>query len=174
MEANAPPGDRSPRRRGYSVRGLANWILDYAAELGLPITNMTLNKLVYFAYERSLIRRGTILTNAKIEAWDHGPVFREVYQAFKSFGDRPITARASFFSVTTGALEESAADLVSEDALFLREALRELMPLSASKLRELSHAEGGAWHSVWCYDGRANPGMEITSNLILDVSRKDA
>lgn len=173
MTNDAPARDRSLQRRGYSVRGLANWVLDYAAELKLPVTNMALNKLVYFAYERSLLRRGMILTNAKIEAWDHGPVFREVYQAFKSFADRPITSRASFFSIQTGAVEESVVDLSEDDASFLRNALRELVPLSASKLRELSHIEGGAWHQVWCYDGHANPGMEITPDLILDLHKKD-
>lgn len=174
MKDGAPARDESLQRASYSVRGLANWILDYAAELGLPITNMALNKLVYFAYERALVRRGVIVTNAKIEAWDHGPVFREVYQAFKGFGDKPITARASFFSVKTGAVEESVADLSDEDAAFLRVALRELMPLSASRLRELSHIEGGAWHRVWCYEGHANPGMEITPDMILDANHKDA
>ena len=174
MDIDSPNRVSLPKRRGYSVRGLANWILDYADELGLPVTNMGLNKLVYFAYERSLIRRDVIVTNAKIEAWDHGPVFREVYQAFKSFGDEPITTRASFFSVRTGTVEKSTADLTSEDSAFLREALRDLIPLSASQLRQLSHVEGGAWDTVWCYDGHANPGMEITPELILDLSHKDA
>jgi uncharacterized phage-associated protein len=173
MSNDAPASVQSLQPRGYSVRGLANWILDYAAELKLPVTNMALNKLVYFAYERSLIARGTILTNAKIEAWDHGPVFREVYQSFKSFADKPIISRASFFSVQSGALEESVADLSLDDAAFLRSALRDLIPLSASRLRELSHIEGGAWHQVWCYDGHANPGMEITPELILDLGNKD-
>lgn len=173
MSAQQSHGDQSLHRCGHSVRGLANWILDYAAELGLPITNMALNKLVYFAYESTLLRHGKIVTNAKIEAWDHGPVFREVYQAFKSFGDRPITARASFFSTRTGDVETSVAKLTDEDAAFLRKGLHDLMSLSASRLRELSHIPGGAWHRVWCYDGHANPGMEITPELILDLSQKD-
>ena len=174
MSGSATGPAPSPYRRGYSVRGLANWVLDYAAELGQPVTNMALNKLVYFAVERMLVRQLAALTNAKIEAWDHGPVFREVYQAFKQHGDRAITTRASFFSVKSGEVERSVAELSREDEHFLRGALLDLLPLSASKLRELSHIEGGAWHRVWCYSGHAHPGMEITHDLLLEAHDKDA
>jgi uncharacterized phage-associated protein len=159
-------------RRGYSIRGLANWLLDYADELNLPITNMALNKLLFFAYEEYLVRFGTVLTNAKIEAWEHGPVFREVYQSFKCHGDRPITARASFFSTQTMKVEKSVADISPVDESTLKAALAPLMHLSAARLRNLSHVEGGAWHQVWWYQGHANPGMEITPNQILRGRRK--
>jgi uncharacterized phage-associated protein len=154
-------------RRGYSVRGLANWILDYADELGVPITNMALNKLVFFAYEDILLRSGVALTNAKIEAWEHGPVFREIYQSFKDHGDRPITSRASFFSPQTMTVEKSALQLTAADDAIIKAALTPLMSLSPAKLRQLSHVAGGAWHRVWWYRGHANPGMEITPELIL-------
>lgn len=82
---------------GYSVRGIANWILDEADARKLPVTNMALNKLTYFLYESYLINFGAVVTKARIEAWEHGPVFREIYQAFKKYGDKPIKGRATFF-----------------------------------------------------------------------------
>lgn len=159
--------DASLRRLGYSVRGLSNWILDLADRLELPVTNMALNKLLYFAYEKMLIEEGVILTDARIEAWDHGPVFREVYHAFKVSGDGPIRERVQFYSVDTGEVETSRVELPPETASRLESLLRPLLPLSASRLRQVSHAKGGAWHQVWCYDGYANPGMEITPGRIL-------
>lgn len=169
---SVPPSTMSVQR-GYSVRGLANWILDYADELGLPITNMALNKLIFFAYEESLARLNVMLTNAKIEAWEHGPVFREVYQAFKDNGDRPIRNRAAFFSPTTMTVETSTVTLSRADEAVLKAVLAPLMPLSAARLRHRSHVEGGAWHRVWWYQGHANPGMEITPDQILS-SRSNA
>ncbi len=154
-------------RRGYSVRGLANWILDYADELGVPITNMALNKLIFFAFEDTLLRSGVALTNAKIEAWEHGPVFREIYQEFKDYVDRPITSRASFFSPQTMSVEISVLQLTAADDASMKATLAPLMSLSAAQLRQLSHVAGGAWHSVWWYRGHSNPGMEITHELIL-------
>ena len=157
-------------RRRYSVRGLANWVLDLAGELNLPVTNMALNKLVFFACERLLIEHGVLLTNARIEAWEHGPVFREIYQFFKDFDDKPISTRVKFFSPISRDTEISCVTLSPEDEEILRRTLKPLIPLSASRLRAMSHVEGGAWHRVWWHQGGANPGMEITPELLIEAS----
>ena len=154
----------------YSVRGLANWILDFAESRGHGLTNMAINKLVFFAYEAVLLKHGRKLTTAKIEAWDHGPVFRELYQDFKRHEHRPISSRASFYSVASGNTEISKIDLAPEDEAEIVRTLESLIGLTASQLRELSHVEGGAWHRVWGYDGYANPGMEITPQTILKAA----
>jgi uncharacterized phage-associated protein len=159
-----------PTRLGYSIRGLANWILDYADELRIPISNMAINKLAFFAFEFLLLERGKILTDAKIEAWEHGPVFREVYQSFKHWGDRPIKSRAEFYSVESGMVEIVRQDLDDSTSVFLRDRLRPMLSLSASVLREISHQSGGAWDKVWRYKGHANPGMEITIDHIISSS----
>lgn len=128
---------------------------------------MALNKLAYFLYEAYLLSFGAVLTNAKIEAWEHGPVFREIYQSFRQYGDKPITGRASFFSIKSEKLEQASANISDEDESFFRETLSPLLPLNASRLRALSHAEGGPWWRVWWYEGEVNPGMEITPDMIL-------
>lgn len=160
--------DTIPRLK-HSIRGIANWVLDFADEIGYPVTNMALNKLIFFAFEKVLKEDRIILTDAKIEAWDHGPVFREVYQGFKSYGDGHITGRVRFYSLDTGEQVVATANLDPAISDRLKAILKPLIPLSASKLRNLSHVEGGAWHQVWCHDGYANPGMEITPELILNT-----
>src|SRR5436853_5755481 len=111
----APAKEVILRRAEHSIRGLANWILDFADEVEIDITNMALNKLAFFAYEAYLLRKRTILTNAKIEAWEHGPVFREIYQDFKAWGDKPIRGRCSFYSVETDAVETPKLVLPDEE-----------------------------------------------------------
>lgn len=169
---NMPTGPESEsyERRGYSVRGLANWILDLADEQGYPVSNMALNKLVFFACERLLVERRALLTNAKIEAWEHGPVFREIYQSFKECADRPIRLRARFFSAATGTMELASVQLRQDDEAAITDAIVPLLSLSASRLRAISHVECGAWHRVWWHEGDANPGMEITPALLLEAS----
>jgi uncharacterized phage-associated protein len=160
-------------RRGHSVRGLANWILDYADDLGVNLTNMALNKLLFFAYEDFIVKDNIIITNAKIEAWEHGPVFREIYHAFKDCADRPIKTRAHFFSVETEKVEICHSHISEKEEERLRETLGSLIRISASRLRDMSHVEDGAWYSVWWYDGHANPGMEITPDLIALASERE-
>ena len=158
-----------PNRLGFSVRGLANWILDYADELKVQHTNMGVNKLAFFAVEFLLIQKGLLLTNAKIEAWEHGPVFRELYQSFKGYGNGYVLGRAKSFSVGTGSFEEPTFKILSEHERLLKEALRPFMKRSAAELRAISHRQGSAWHRVWWYDGHANPGMEITPSLLIEA-----
>lgn len=159
------------QRLGYSVRGLANWILNYADELGVKHTNMGINKLTFFALELVLKNFKVIITDAKIEAWEHGPVFREIFQSFKAFGNSYITGRARSFNRQTEQFEEAEIRLPEAYDRFLREKLLPLMYCSAGELRAQSHVVGGAWHRVWWYDGHANPGMEIRPDMLLDERR---
>lgn len=159
--------------RELSVKALGNWILSYADRLGVEITNMALNKLVFFLYERVLIEKRQILTNAKIEAWEHGPVFREIYHSFKEHGDKPIKSRARSFSPKTRTLEVVESRFASDDEAYFEEVLAPYVKLSAARLREISHIENGPWHKVWWYEGEANPGMEITPNVILDSQQDE-
>jgi uncharacterized phage-associated protein len=162
-------------RKEISVRALANWILDYADRLGESVSNMSLNKLIYFTYEEILKTENSILTNAKIEAWQHGPVFREVYHSFKAHDDRPIKSRAKFFDISSERATVVKYHFDEEFQSFLEAFLKPLIPLTASRLRAMSHEVGGAWHSVWMHDGHANPGMEITAEIVRGAQlRKEA
>lgn len=150
----------------YGVRELANWILDYADEQGVRLSNMSLNKLLYFAYEAALLQYNRRLTGAKIEAWEHGPVFREVYRSFKEFGDRPITKRASKYDPATGDIRIASRSLSASDESIVKEAIAPLINFSASVLRDLSHASDGPWAATWYHEDVTNPGMEISDEVI--------
>lgn len=163
--------DHELQRAGHSVRGIANWILDFAEKHGVRHTNMGINKLAFFAVEAFLIKRQTLITNAKIEAWDHGPVFRELYQSFKSYGNGYIAGRARRYSVETGEFHEVSINLSEEDNAFLESAIRPIIFLSAAELRARSHRPGSAWDRVWWYKGHANPGMEITPGLVIEAKQ---
>jgi uncharacterized phage-associated protein len=154
--------------RGYDIRALANWTLDRLAKAGLSATNLSLNKLLYFAFERSLVERGVLLSPARIEAWDHGPVFREVYHSFKRGTDqKTIRSRIEAYSVHDRKMVTAWTALLPEDERFLEEIIQKYGPLSGSVLRELSHRKSSPWYCVWNRKGRLNPGMEISVRTIL-------
>jgi uncharacterized phage-associated protein len=162
-------------QRTYGVREIANWILDYADRRGLSVTNMSLNKLAYFAYERALVQHGRKLTNAKIEAWEHGPVFREIYRSFKEFGDKPIRDRAQLYNPLSDSVETVIPHLSPEDEKIVEESIAPLVRLPASVLRELSHDSRSPWAAVWNHDDPTNPGMQITDTIIRSQnSQKEA
>lgn len=150
----------------YDVRGVANWFLDKAAECQIRLSNMALNKLIYFAVERGILEKDIVITNAKIEAWEHGPVFREIYHAFKSFDAGPITSRATRFDSRTRSMVQAHEEFSSDVEGLLNATFDSYGSLSASQLRAISHQPGSAWDAVWWHEGKVNPGMEITKENI--------
>jgi uncharacterized phage-associated protein len=135
---------------------------------------MALNKIIYFIVEKALIERGELLTAAKIEAWEHGPVFREVYHAFKGHGDGFINTRALRFEAAARTMVEANDTIAKEDEELFQEALNSYLHLTASQLRALSHQPGSPWHRVWWHEGRVNPGMEISIETIHESFSQEA
>jgi uncharacterized phage-associated protein len=150
----------------YDVRAIANFALDFASSRGLNLTNVTINKIIFFLHAWYLAKTGKPLVSAKVEAWDYGPVFRELYSEFKHLGKRPITVRASRRNPVTAKKEECVEPINDAELEFLRPLLERYVGLSASKLIELSHVRGGPWDQVYNHEGVSNPGMQISDELI--------
>ena len=70
---------------------VANYILSIANRDGDLISNLKLQKLLYYAQAWYLVNYNVPLFNERIEAWELGPVVREVYSHFKRFKSSPIT-----------------------------------------------------------------------------------
>ena len=148
------------------VRVIANQVLARAELREIDITNMAINKIVYFVHCDYMLERGESLVSAKIEAWQHGPVFRELYQEFKRWGDGPIKGRATRVSPLSGEVEEATAQFGTDELARLNELIDRYIGFSAAHLRALSHVVGGPWDQVWQHSGKANPGMRISDELI--------
>ena len=150
----------------YDVRAIANLVLDFGDRSKVDRTNIDVNKIVFFLHGWYLAKTGRPLVSAKIEAWEYGPVFRELYWEFKSFGKAPITTRATRRNPQT-AQKEICREVLSEaDAEFIQPLLEKYVAMSTSKLLELSHVSDGPWDQVYNHPGESNPGMRISDDLI--------
>lgn len=63
------------------------------------ITNMKLQKLVYYSHIQFLITQNEPLINSNIEAWVYGPVIRELYQEFSRFSYKNITTQSTLGNI---------------------------------------------------------------------------
>lgn len=147
-------------------RALSNMVLDIADEAGIGVSNLALNKILYFVHALYLAETGCPLIAAKIEAWQYGPVFREVYHQFKKFDRSPIKGRAKVLNLETA--EYEVADYQGEQIEYskVRDIALPYIRMRPGALVDLSHAAGGPWHEAWYHDGEVNPGMEITNESI--------
>ena len=147
-------------------RALANLILDIAEREGFSVSNLALNKIVYFTHGNYLASRGAPLVDAKIEAWQFGPVFREIYHQFKSSGDKPVKHRARTFNVETESYEACPYELPEDEYNFITAIAIPFIRMKPSALVTLSHEHDSPWHNAWHHDDTVNPGMEITDDAI--------
>lgn len=99
------------------------------------MTNLRLQKLLYFVQGWSLARRGKPLFDAPLEAWQYGPVVPEVYRAYSSNGNRGIESSGDF----------DATALTPEECDLVLDVMREYGKYSTGMLVELSHAPGAPW-----------------------------
>lgn len=137
-----------------------------ASDEGVAITNLSLNKIAYFLHGSFLGKFDIPLVDAKIEAWQFGPVFREIYHQFKKNGDQPISGRAQILNVETGEYEICPYDIEQNEYVFLRSVAHTYLTMRPSALVQLSHVRDGPWHKAWFHDENVNPGMEITNDSI--------
>jgi uncharacterized phage-associated protein len=148
-------------------KAIANLILDVGNSLGRRPSNLSINKVAYFAHGYYLAKYGKPLIDAKIEAWEYGPVFREIYHEFKKCGDKPVNFFARDFNPESEEIEVVKWELPPDEEQFLREVIASYLDMSAGYLVRLSHLADGPWDKAWNHEGRVNPGMEISNDDIL-------
>lgn len=133
------------REHAHDPRAIANRILDMRAAKGEPLTIMQLIKLVYISDGWSLALLGKPLSSEIPEAWQYGPVYRSVYNAFSGEGARPVSTRAVVRG-TTMPIAETFAD--NEESL-IKMVVNSYGALSAFALSNLTHQSGTPWSTAY-------------------------
>lgn len=96
------------------ARIVANRFLELARQKGRQLTPMQLLKLVYIAHGWTLGLTGQPLIDQKVEAWQYGPVIRDLYNATRQYGGGKITAPVVAFPAKLTPAQESMIDQVFE------------------------------------------------------------
>ena len=114
------------------ARDVAKLFLAWASENGDVITNLKLQKLLYYAQAWYLVNYDRRLFQDDIEAWEFGPVVRRLYGQWKQHKASPIPYQA------TG---REASKFQKHQLFFLEEFFRVFNNLSATALVSMTHAE---------------------------------
>lgn len=70
----------------YKALDVARYVINYANEKGMVISNLKLQKILYFIQLQFLLDKKEICFSDEIQAWDFGPVVPDVYHEFKKYG----------------------------------------------------------------------------------------
>ena len=148
----------------YKAKAIANFFLAKGEAEGMPLSNMKLQKLVYFAHGWHLALIGAPLIDERIQAWEFGPVVRTLYDEFKSYGSAPITGRAQSLETTGAHLRFFEPDVPSTDTqtvALLDRVWETYKKFNAYQLSALTHTAGSPWDVTWS----ANTGVR---NVTID------
>jgi len=116
-----------------NYRDVADYFLALANETGESLTNLKLQKLIYYVQAWYLANYNVPLFRAEFEPWIHGPVIPNLYREMKAFGSNPITL--------TLELEEVEKRFDDDTLEFLREIADVYMPYGAYAMEKMVHRE---------------------------------
>lgn len=128
----------------YSVIDVAKYIILYCKRKGYSISNLKLQKLLYFVQAQFLVTYGFPAFDEEIEAWDFGPVVPEAYHYFKMWGSSEIP-----FMVAKGAERRIRVNHQNT----MNDVLDQCAHFSAPYLVKLTHNQS-PWEDT--YDGSYN------------------
>jgi uncharacterized phage-associated protein len=155
---------RAQPSRGYDAREIANFFLDLASERHVAITQITLQKVLYFAHAWFLARQDVPLVDEQFEAWQYGPVLRSIHDQFRRCGDEPIGIRATRLNFVSGQAERAEYSFHASIVRALERIFDFYSQYEPFALVEMTHEAGGPWDRVF-QEGRttARVGMIISN-----------
>lgn len=132
-----------------SAKQVAKLFLAWACEDGDLLTNLKLQKLLYYAQAWHLVNFQKPIFRDPLRAWALGPVVSSIYADLKKYGATPIPYKPS------GSEDDPFA---KSQLAFLRECYVVFSNFSASQLVSMSHNEL-PWIDTW------NDGMGMNCEI---------
>lgn len=118
---------------------------------GNPVTQMKLQKMVYFAHGMHLALDRGALIKETFQAWKFGPVVPEIYQDYKIYGSGPITTTDLLRIFSTGQIcdNEDLKKIDKKAQESVDDAWSVLKELDALSLSAWTHKDGSPWKKFY-------------------------
>lgn len=120
-----------------SAKQVAEWLIWHANNHGELMTNLRLQKLLYYVQAWHLAIKNKPLFDEDFQAWIHGPVIAPLYGMYKHFGGAPIVTSTPIDDIED--LPEPS--LPGEEKSHVLEVLSAYGDLSTWQLERLTHEE---------------------------------
>ncbi len=115
----------------YSALIVAEYIIGYCNENNNSISNLKLQKVLYFVQAQFLVKNNQRCFAEDIEAWDFGPVVPVVYHKYKIFG-------SAFIPIP---YDTSGIKIQEEDKWYINAIVDACSKFSASNLVNITHSQ---------------------------------
>ncbi len=133
---------------------LAKYIVDKCARENQPISNLQLQKILFYIQRECLRTYDEPAFFAEIEAWKFGPVVRIVYYHFCGSGGNPIRFKFQNLDQTKIKFKDIVDRVVEEK--------RKVNPW---EMVDDTHTSGGAWDRVF---GEGEGEFQVIPNELIN------
>ena len=137
----------------YGAKDIAQYVVERRRSVGDTVTPLQLMKIVYLCHGYLLGSRGRPLVRGAFEAWQYGPVSRELYEAVRDYRSNPVEMVKG---ATAPALDPSESEVVDQAIDFYAQ-------FDGLRLSTLTHESGSPWDITWSSAGKNAP---ISNDLI--------
>lgn len=132
----------------------ARYIISKCDRERMPITNLQLQKILYYIQKKYLDSKECRAFPNVIEAWQFGPVVPDVYYYYCGFGSMPIY---SFVA-------QESARISDSDMAIINPIIEDKRSMDPWSLVNETHKPGGAWDII--YRGGLGNHQRIPEELI--------
>lgn len=156
----------------YDVLDVSRYIINYCNDKNKNISNLKLQKILYFIQAYFLLAKNEPCFKEEIEAWQYGPVAPEAYHEFKCYASGPIPKIDTYtkLSISTDPKKHFEfnqlkfnPDIISkDDQILINKVVDKFIDLSTSRLVEITHKQ-----SPWLN------AFKSSSNIISNNSIKE-
>lgn len=120
-----------------SIEKNADYIIAYFNENEKEVTNLKLQKLLYFLEAIYMVlSEENKLFDEEFYAWDFGPVNDVIYKKYKYFGSMPLPC------------EYSVSDIPEENKKYIIQLYNNFGEYKSFDLVGISHQEGSPWYKI--------------------------
>ncbi|MBL6784778.1 MAG: DUF4065 domain-containing protein [Rickettsiales bacterium] len=153
----------------YSPAKIANTIIRIAKSNNQNLDPLKLQKIIYFAHCKSLIKFDQILITEPFHAFSFGPLITSIYHEYKKYGNTPVNHFTSELVMDGEDLKWKVFFVPEEDERtnkILEETFFRYSKFSGSDLAKMTHIQDGPWYNTYAQGLKEgiNNGKEI-SNL---------
>lgn len=121
----------------YSAIDVAEYIVARCANSGRPVTNLQLQKIMYYVQLNFLRTYDKCIFEDDILALRHGPAVKEVYYKYNIWGRHEIVPRAA---------QAAKETFLEKDRELIDRVTDACLLLDSWELVERSQKAGGPWH----------------------------
>lgn len=115
----------------HNALDIAKYIINKCIALGRPVSNLQLQKILYYVQGEFMKNsNGEALFQDDIEAWQYGPVVRDVYYAFNNYSSSDISD-----------IQECDEQLTDYEKNIVDPVIEQKSKLSAWELVQKTHSE---------------------------------